>query len=174
MNEYRFTWTLMVVMLATGCSTSAQRSAPAPVEEVDLKSSTVRKGAVAAPAQEANVVAYRAPRVVALQHDNVVFELVEEAEKQRQQGDFPGAAATLERALRIEPRNAHLWNRLARIRLEQGRFDIAGDLAAKSNALVGDNPVLKRDNWLIIAKARRDAGDSAGARAAERKAQSLR
>ena len=43
----------------------------------------------------------------------------------------------------------------------------AGDLAAKSNALAGSDPALKRDNWRMVAAARRAAGDIAGARAAE-------
>ena len=81
-----------------------------------------------------------------------------------------GAAATLERALRIEPQEAYLWNRLARVRMEQGHYSQAGDLASRSNALARDQVQLKQDNWSVIATARRAAGDSAGAMEAERKA----
>jgi Flp pilus assembly protein TadD len=93
-----------------------------------------------------------------------------QAERQRQAGDYAGAAATLERALRIQPQDARLWNRLARVRMEQGLHSQAANLAARSNALAGDQPDLKRDNWSIIATARRQAGDTAGAAEAERKA----
>ena len=174
MRDYRIVLSVMVAVLAAGCASSEERSAPAPVEEIHLTPAAVRQGAAGVETNEVEVHAYQAPAVVALQPGNVVFELVEEAEAQRKRGDFPGAAATLERALRIEPRNPHLWNRLAHVRLEQGRFDMAGDLAAKSSALAGDNSGLKRDNWLVIAQARRAAGDSAGASAAERKAEALR
>lgn len=84
--------------------------------------------------------------------------------------DYVGAAATLERALRIEPQQAYLWNRLAQVRLEQGYQAQAANLAARSNSLARDEPGLKQDNWRIIAAARRAAGDGAGAAAAEQKA----
>ncbi len=174
MRDYRIVSSEMVAVLAAGCASSEERPAPAPVEEIHLTPATGRQGAAGVETNEVEVHAYQAPAVVALQPGNVVFELVEEAEAQRKRGDFPGAAATLERALRIEPRDPHLWNRLAHVRLEQGRFDLAGDLAAKSSALAGDNSGLKRDNWLVIARARRAAGDTEGANAAERKAESLR
>jgi tetratricopeptide (TPR) repeat protein len=93
-----------------------------------------------------------------------------QAERQRQAGDYAGAAATLERGLRIQPQDARLWNRLARVRMEQGLHSQAANLAARSNALAGDQADLKRDNWSIIATARRQAGDTAGAAEAERKA----
>jgi tetratricopeptide (TPR) repeat protein len=96
--------------------------------------------------------------------------LLREAERQRQMRDYVGAAATLERALRIEPRQAYLWNRLAQVRLEQGYQAQAANLAARSNSLARDEPGLKQDNWRIIAAARRAAGDAAGAAAAEQKA----
>ncbi len=103
-----------------------------------------------------------------------VVALLDEAQNARQRGDLNRSAATLERALRIEPRNPWLWNRLAHLRLEQGRLGEAGDLAAKSNALAGGDSKLKRDNWRLIAEARRSAGDLTGARAAEHKANSIR
>jgi hypothetical protein len=99
-----------------------------------------------------------------------VSALAQRAEQQRQAGDSSGAAATLERALRIKPQEAYLWNRLARVRLEQGLGDSAAKLATRSNALTGDQPALKRNNWEIIATARRQAGDVQGAIEAERMA----
>jgi Flp pilus assembly protein TadD len=99
-----------------------------------------------------------------------VSSLAQRAEQQRQAGDTGGAAATLERALRIQPQEAYLWNRLARVRLEQGMSDSAAKLATRSNALTGDEPSLKTNNWEIIATARRQAGDIEGAVEAERKA----
>ena len=99
-----------------------------------------------------------------------VDALSQRAEQQRQSGDHSGAAATLERALRIQPQEPFLWNRLARVRLEQGQVDSAGSLAARSNALAGDEANLKQNNWDIIAVSRRRAGDVQGALEAERKA----
>jgi tetratricopeptide (TPR) repeat protein len=96
--------------------------------------------------------------------------LAKQAEQQRQARDYVGAAATLERALRIQPQEAYLWNRLARVRVEQGLYSQAGNLASRSNALSGDQAGLKQDNWSIIATARRASGDTAGAMEAEQKA----
>jgi Tetratricopeptide repeat len=84
-----------------------------------------------------------------------VRALLRQAESQRAAGDLVAAAATLERGLRIAPRNPHLWNRLARVRLEQGQFSQADSLAAKSNMLAGNLPALTQDNLRIIALARR-------------------
>ncbi|MBK1718750.1 tetratricopeptide repeat protein [Thiocystis violacea] len=96
--------------------------------------------------------------------------LATQAEQQRQSGDFTGAAASLERSLRIAPRESYLWNRLARVRMEQGQSAQAGNLAARSNDLAGDKADLKKDNWRIIAESKRRAGDVAGAGEADKRA----
>ncbi len=96
--------------------------------------------------------------------------LARQAEQQRQAGDYTGAAASLERSLRISPREAYLWNRLARVRMEQGQSVQAGNLASRSNDLAGSDTAVKKDNWRIIAEAKRRAGDLAGAGDAERRA----
>jgi tetratricopeptide (TPR) repeat protein len=81
------------------------------------------------------------------------------------------AGATLERAIRIEPRNPWLWHRLAVLRLQEGRHSLAIELAKKSNVLARGNRRLVAGNWLLIAKARaglRDAEGAARARARAR------
>lgn len=122
------------------------------------------------------IVAYQAPRQVRPEPvtSGAVKGLLQKADKQRQAGDRMGAASSLERALRIEPRNAHLWNRLARVRLEQKQFSQAADLAAKSNSLAASDRWLRQDNWRLISQAKRGSGDLDGARAAEQKAAALR
>ena len=92
---------------------------------------------------------------------------------QQADGDTDQAAATLERALRIEPRNPQLWSQLAAVRLDQQRWSQAEQLAQKSNRLAGQDRGLLIDNWRVIAEARRGAGDSAGAREAERRLKEL-
>lgn len=84
-----------------------------------------------------------------------VATLLTKVEQHAQQGEWERAAALLERALRIEPRNAQLWHRLAKVRLQQGRYGMAENLAEKSNALAGDNTGLKRRNAELIDTARR-------------------
>jgi predicted Zn-dependent protease len=100
--------------------------------------------------------------------------LVAQAEAKSASGDLTGAASYLERAVRVEPQHPLPWNRLARVRLAQGSHALAAQLAQKSNALVGDDRALKRDNWMIISEARRGEGDLAAAEEARRVADGLR
>lgn len=149
--------------VSEGAMTGAAESAPA---ESSVPPS--------APAPAPQVVAYAPPAPTVPTLMPAADVLARHAEQQRQAGDYVGAAATLERALRIQPQEtseqAYLWNRLASVRMEQGLHSQAGNLASRSNALAKDQPSLKQSNWGIIAAARRSAGDTAGAMEAERKA----
>lgn len=102
-----------------------------------------------------------------------VVALLDEADSRHTEGDPDAAAEALERALRIEPRNARLWQRLARVRLDQGAADQAEQLALKSNALAGADYRLRAENWRIVARARSLRGDWGGARSATNKALEL-
>lgn len=115
-------------------------------------------------------VRYTAPPPPAPELPAAAASLAAQAEKQRQQGDYVAAAATLERAIRIQPREAYLWNRLARVRLDQKNYTQASSLAQKSNALSKDQAQIKEDNWGMIAATRRATGDTKGAEDAEAKA----
>jgi Flp pilus assembly protein TadD len=64
------------------------------------------------------------------------------------------AAATLERALRIEPRNPRLWHELALVRFKQGDYAQAESTAARSNAWAGSDADLRAANQRIIEEAR--------------------
>lgn len=76
------------------------------------------------------------------------------------------AAASLERALRIEPRNPRLWQELSRVRMSQRDYVQAESCAARSNSWAGDDNALRFENWQLIARAREARGDLDGARAA--------
>jgi tetratricopeptide (TPR) repeat protein len=103
--------------------------------------------------------------------NTAVVALLNKAQDQAAAGQTDAAAANLERALRIEPRNPALWQELARVRLEQGQYRQAENLAAKSNALSGGNRHLRAENWRIIGEARSRRGDLQGARAAFERAE---
>ena len=118
-------------------------------------------GEVAPPPQDTS-----APPVAAAQGNPAVLALLESAQNQQQAGDYEQAAASLERALRLEPRNAMLWHRLAQVRLSQGQWRNAIDFAAKSNSLAGGERNLQASNWLVIAQAKERQGDREGAQAA--------
>lgn len=82
------------------------------------------------------------------------LSLLAKADTQEQARQWERAAAYLERALRIEPRNGYLWHRLARVRLQQGQHSLAESLVHKSNALAGDDQDLKEKNNRLMEQLR--------------------
>ena len=102
-----------------------------------------------------------------------VAGLMETARSESAAGRLSTAAAAVERALRIEPRNPRLWQELARVRLQQRQFAQAESVAARSNSWAGSDPALRAENWRIIAEAREARGDASGAAAARESADKL-
>lgn len=118
------------MLLVAACATAPEPGpAPAPVEQPPAP--------------------YPAPR-----ESVAVAGLMESARNDAAAGRLPSAAATLERALRIEPRNPRLWHELARVRLQQGDPAQAQNLAARSNSYAGNDSALRAENQRIIEEAR--------------------
>ncbi|MGQ0657627.1 MAG: tetratricopeptide repeat protein [Chromatiales bacterium] len=88
-----------------------------------------------------------------------VVALLDQADLQAQSGEGDQAAATLERALRIEPHNPWLWHRLAVLRMQQRRYQDAIDLANKSTSLAAGNERLLAGNGEVIARCREALGN---------------
>jgi cytochrome c-type biogenesis protein CcmH/NrfG len=144
-------WVLFVLIVLAGCAAEPPApSAPAPVSEPSVQ---------APPPAPPGTTA--------------VAGLMQSARNDTEAGRLGSAAATLERALRIEPHNPHLWQELARVRLKQGEYAQAESVAARSNAWAGGDNGLRAENWRLIAQAREARGDSSGARTALETAQRL-
>ncbi|MDQ5849966.1 MAG: tetratricopeptide repeat protein [Pseudomonadota bacterium] len=79
---------------------------------------------------------------------------MESARTDADAGRLANAAASLERALRIEPRNPRLWQELARVRLKQGEYAQVESLAARSNTWAGSDERLRAENLRLIEAAR--------------------
>lgn len=156
-----------------GCSFSP--TAHAPIEERSMSRASAppapaeESGATVTPYPEAGSAASatplsesEAPRPLAESESpppsTAVVALLDTATQQTRAGKLDNAAATLERALRLEPRNAELWTRLAEVRLQQGQLDQAAGLAAKSNNLAGNNAGLITRNLKIIEQVRARKG----------------
>ncbi len=103
----------------------------------------------------------------------VVGALVSAANQNSKAGDLDSAAASIERAIRIEPRNATLFYKLALLRLQQSKPRLAEDLAKKSALLASTDNTLKKHCWLLIAHSREIQQDFAGAKEARAKADSF-
>lgn len=110
------------------------------------------------------------PAEITREGNQAVAALLDSADKYVKSKQLDKAGAALERALRIEPRNAGIWHDLAQIRLHQGQYQQAESLASKSNSLTGGNRGLQSRNWKVIAVARKATGNVAGAEEAEARA----
>src|SRR5258706_93983 len=77
--------------------------------------------------------------------------LMQSARADAAAGRLANAAATLERALRIEPRNPRLWRELALVRLKQGDYVQAESVAARSKSWAGNGIMLPNHSPLVIA-----------------------
>ncbi|MCP5430576.1 MAG: tetratricopeptide repeat protein [Chromatiaceae bacterium] len=163
---------LGAMLLNAGCGGLSRSDRPAKVEQA--------RGTAAAPAvtTDTQIAAYTPPaepRIARPEPNRAVAVLMRRAEDQRRSGELDAATVSLERALRITPDDALLWQRLAGVRLAQQRHELVLQLAAKSNALAkADDRGLRSENWRLIAQSRRALGDSSGAREAERQAAALR
>jgi predicted Zn-dependent protease len=99
-----------------------------------------------------------------------VGALVMAASQNTKAGDIESATTTIERAIRIEPRNATLYYKLALLRLRQSKPVMAEDLAKKAVLLASNDTQMKKHSWLLIARAREMQGDLNGGKEARSKA----
>jgi Tfp pilus assembly protein PilF len=99
--------------------------------------------------------------------------LVAQAHQQAMGGDYGQAAATLERALRIEPDNPLVWIELGRIRLAENNPAQADAMGRKALALATGDPSAQSSAWRLIADSLRARGNNGEAAEADRHAQSL-
>ncbi len=97
------------------------------------------------------------------QQTPAVDSLVMAANENSQSGNYDSAVSSIERAIRIEPRNAGLYYKLAVLRLNQSKPRLAEDIARKAALLAADDNKLKKHCWLLIANARELQGNFAGA-----------
>jgi Tfp pilus assembly protein PilF len=145
----RFSAALLLVLAACATAPEAPPGGPAP------------------PTPEA------APPPVSRSENVAVAGLMESARADVAAGKLSTAAASIERALRIEPRNPRLWQELARVRLQQGQHVQAEEVAKRSSSFAGSDNALRAENWRLIAQAREALGDADGARAARESAEKL-
>lgn len=92
-----------------------------------------------------------------------IIALLNQARLDNQAGKREAAGASLERALRIEPRNPWLWQELAQLRLAQGQYAQGIALARKSISFAGQERRLQALNWRVIGNALVAQGNSSEA-----------
>jgi len=171
-NTCLWLW-LLPCLLIQACTTTQI----APV--VDRTSTSVAPVVSNIPRETAPQPVLPAPHAVPAQpapapNPPVITALLDEAEQVEAKGDAESAAATLERALKIEPKNALLWNRLAGVRMRQGNMQQALTMARKSNSLAAGNHELQLENWYLILSIQTKIGDAKGMEQARKKIEELR
>ena len=153
---------------------------PAPVEERGSQPVTTETAPTSSTASGVSVKPYEGAdtEIASLSRPETghlaVDTLLQQAMQQQQRGELVAATSTLERALRIQPKQPLIWHRLADIRLQRKEFQQADSLAARSNTLAGQDPSLREANLRIMLSARQAQGDVAGAGQVQRELQQLR
>jgi predicted Zn-dependent protease len=155
----RFVLPGVLLLLLGGCA-GVSTQAPAVLTQTPAVLVESTPATVTAPAETPAVESAPRPAVSASQ---AVVSLVERARVDAGTGQRASAGASLERALRIEPRNPWLWQELAQLRLTQGQYAQAISLAQKSMSFAGQDKHLRALNWRLIGNARVAQGDAAGA-----------
>lgn len=95
--------------------------------------------------------------------------LIQQADDKIKINAWPDALAILERALRINPKQAEAWTRMAVVYLGMSQPERALSMAQKSNSLAAKNNSLKAYNWTLISRAYRQMSQPEQAREAESK-----
>jgi len=151
---------LVFLMLGlVGCATysgSSQTRSPAPVVEAPV----IDGRTLPAPDQQQ---IKREPLSNIPSVSPAVSNLVAKASAYTDAGEFDKAAGQIERALRLKPRDATLWSRLAEIRYLQKNWAQAAQLAARSNAMPSLPNDVKRRNWWMMSQSYEALGDQQNA-----------
>ena len=171
---------VIALLVVQGCSTTASTGTPRPVIDKGSpapvqrdRPAPIESPRVVVPPRESVVPPRESAGAPAVSQPPAVLALLEHAEQQANDGDLGASAASLERAIRINPGDAVLWHHLATVRLAQGEALQAEQLAVKSNSLAPGNSVQQARNWKLIAEARHLRGNKKGATAAEQRVREL-
>lgn len=104
------------------------------------------------------------------QLDGPVLALLTVSRDQQSRGDLGGASSSLERAMRIAPREPQVFYRLAQVRLAQGNAAQAEQMAQRGLSFAAGRPPLQAGLWELIAQAREQMGNASGAAEARQRA----
>jgi len=134
-------------------------------------SGDVNVGAPSTPAVADNKTVASAQPAAKAEGETAVSALLKKASGALGKGDLDGAAAYLENAQRLDPKNSKILYDIANIRYHQGRYKEAESMASRAVQTGGNNAMLKK-SWSLISNSRNKLGDSQGAVQAATKAAS--
>lgn len=169
---------LLCVVTVAGCAVPAPYSPPRPVPTpVPEQPSGGVPEIEVPPAPQPEVVPapepVPQPPVRARTLNPGARALVSQAQNQAASGNYAVAAATLERALRIEPDSAQLWIEMGKVRQAEGNFGQAENMGRKALSLATGDPRSQSAAWRLIAETYRARKRVQEARDAEVRADAL-
>lgn len=139
-----------ITMVAAGCSNiPLQTSRPAQPQPVQTQPAQPPVQPAQPPTQPP------VQPVQPAQRSAVSVQLLAQADTLQQSGDLSGAIAQIERAVRIEPRNAYAWHRLATLQLTAGDLNRAEQFARRSNQYAAGDRELIEANQKVMDEVRR-------------------
>ncbi len=153
---------LLSLLMLAACAGKAPPDQP--VQQAPIEDSTVQDKVREPASQQRGGV-----QVFPLQNP-AVKELLKQSEQSESAGDFEAAAVSIERALRIQPRDPELLQRMAEIQLQKKDYEQALNFASRSydsGPRVGE---LCNRNWRTMSVAQSALGDNRSARMSESRA----
>jgi Tfp pilus assembly protein PilF len=97
-----------------------------------------------------------------------ISQILQQADRLIAEKEYATAEIVLNRAIRIDNRNASIWSRMAWLSVEQTHDRRAQDYISKSNSLTTDTDLL-RFNWQLYYLASQNMGDAQGMHLAKNK-----
>jgi Tfp pilus assembly protein PilF len=130
-------------------------AAPKPVEAPRPAAPTPLPPAVTPPATAPTPPSTPPPAAREYHLSAAAQSLINQAHAQMSRGELPGASTTLDRAIRIEPKNPLVWIEVARLRLAEGDGRQAESCARKALALGSLDPATRAKAGHALADALR-------------------
>ena len=155
----------------TAANTPATLPADNKRQALRPNSGDVNVGAPSTPAVADNKTVASAQPAEKAEGETAVSALLKKASSALGKNDLDGAAAYLENAQRLDPKNSKILYDIANIRYHQGRYKEAESMASRAVQTGGNNAMLKK-SWSLISNSRNKLGDSQGAVQAATKAAS--
>lgn len=145
---------LLIIALLGGCTVPVYEPAPSPPPPQPAPAPPPRETPVPVPVPTPPPpVVEPAPPPPPPPSATATAALLAQSRAQAAAGNFPLATATLERALRIDPRDGRLWLELGRLKLRQGDRAQARSMGQRALTLAGADQALQAECEKLIAAA---------------------
>lgn len=157
-------WFLVIILGLQGCALKHEVPLPERIPQKEIPPPTPQSVPIPVPPSEPLPMPAPEPEVSRQsvpvpQEGKAAATLLASARQNRESGRLGQAEMILERALRVEPRNARLWYEMAQIKFDQREYRQAVQFCIKSKSLAGRDYDLIEQNRVLMEKASRELGE---------------